>query len=114
MKAPNLKKSRYILAALIKNRSLPKVLFFYLLIVTAVTVLALAHIWSSQAYKKSSIESNKIREEYIGNQKTRVMQQVIGVRDYIYYVRSQTKTKMRNVLQERVNEGYNIAMNIYL
>jgi PAS domain S-box-containing protein len=86
----------------------------YLLIVTALTVLALAHLWSSQAYKKSNIESNKIREEYIGNQKARVMQQVISVRDYIYYVRSQTKVKMRNVLQERVNEAYNIAMNIYL
>ncbi len=77
-------------------------------------MLSLAQIWTSQAFKKSSIESNKIREEYIGNQKARVMQQVIGVRDYIYYIRSHTKTKMRNKLQERVNEGYNIAMNIYL
>jgi len=114
MKAPNPSESRFSLAGIIKNRSLPKVLFLYLLIVTAITVLALAHFWSSQAYKKSSIESDKIREQYIGNQKTRVMQQVIGVKDYVYYMRSQTRPKMRSMLQERVNEGYNIAMNIYL
>jgi PAS domain S-box-containing protein len=114
MKASNLSKSRFTLGGMIKNRSLPRVLFLYLLIVTAITVLALAHLWTSQAYRKSDIESNKIREEYIGNQKARVMQQVIGVRDYIYYVRSQTKAKLRTLLQNRVNEGYNIAMNIYL
>jgi PAS domain S-box-containing protein len=114
MKASKYSKSQFVLARFIKNRSLPKVLFLYLMVVTTLTILALAHLWTSQAYKKSGIESGKIREEYIGSQKARVMQQVIGVRDYIYYVRSQTKVKMRNMLQERVNEGYNIAMNIYL
>jgi PAS domain S-box-containing protein len=114
MKSPNPSKSRFSISGFIKNRSLPKVLFLYLLIVTALTVLSIAHLWTSQAYKKSGIEAEKIREEYIGNQKARVKQQVIGVRDYIYYKRSQAKTKLRNTLQEKVNEGYNIAMNIYL
>jgi PAS domain S-box-containing protein len=114
MKSPNPEKSRFSFAGIIKNRSLPRVLFLYLLIVTAITVLALAHLWSSQAYKKSGLESDKLRDEYIGNQKARVMQQVIGVRDYIYYVRSNARSEMRNILQNRVNEAYNIAMNIYL
>jgi PAS domain S-box-containing protein len=114
MKATHPQKSRYSLAGIIKNRSLPRVLFLYLMIVTTIMLLTLAHLWTSQAYKKSDIESNKIREEYTGTQKARIMQQVISVRDYIYYVRSQTKIKMRHMLQDRVNEGYNIAMNIYL
>jgi PAS domain S-box-containing protein len=100
-------------AILFKNRSLPRILSLYLILVTTISISVLAFFWIFQAFRKSNLESDNLRHEYIENQKSRIAEQVTGVRDYIYYMRRQSLLSTRKMLKERVQEGYNIAMNIY-
>ena len=113
MKNPKKILKRFFLTSFIKNRSLPKILSLYLILVTTLSISVLAFFWIFQASRKSNVESDNLRQEYIENQKARIAQEVIGVRGYIHYMRMKSSKSMRKVLQERVQEGYRIAMNIY-
>jgi PAS domain S-box-containing protein len=114
-KMKNLKQNikRFFSAPLIKYRSLPRILSLYLILVTILSVSVLAFFWIFQASRKSTVESDNLRHEYIENQKARIAQEVISVRGYILYMRSQSEKSIRKNLQERVEDGYKIAMNIY-
>jgi len=113
MKNPKQVINRFVTAILSKNRSLPRILSVYLIVVTTISISFLAFFWIFQASRKSLVESVNLRQEYIENQKARIAQEVNGVRSYIRYMRSQSLISTRKVLQERVQEGYVIAMNIY-
>lgn len=113
MKNPKKILKRFFSAPFIKNRSLPRILSLYLIIVTTLSISVLVFFWIFQASRKSNVESDNLRQEYIENQKARIAQEVIGVRGYIHYMRVKSSKSMRKVLQERVQEGYRIAMSIY-
>lgn len=113
MKNPILTVKHYFSVTLFKNRSLPRILSLYLIVVTTLSISVLAFFWIFQASRKSNVESDNLRQLYIENQKSRIAQEVIGVRGYINYMRAKSSKSMRKVLQERVQEGYRIAMNIY-
>lgn len=104
---------RFIPEILFKNRSLPRILSLYLILVTTLSVSILAFFWIYQASRKSNLESDNLRQEYIENQKTRIAEKVIMVRDYIYFTRKQSSLTARKNLKERVQEASKIAMNIY-
>lgn len=113
MKNPKKILKRFFSAPFIKNRSLPRILSLYLIIVTTLSISVLVFFWIFQASRKSNVESDNLRQEFIENQKARIAQEVIGVRGYIHYMRVKSSKSMRKVLQERVQEGYRIAMSIY-
>ncbi|HEX7410616.1 MAG TPA: cache domain-containing protein, partial [Bacteroidales bacterium] len=113
MKNPKKILKHFFSAPFVKNRSLPRILSLYLILVTTLSISVLAFFWIYQASRKSIVASDNLRQEYIENQKARIAQQVIGVRDYILYLHSQSSITTRKVLQEKVQEGYRIAMNIY-
>lgn len=113
MKYSNQILKRFFSFPFVKNRSLPRILSLYLVLVTTLSVFVLAFFWIFQSSRKSNVESDNLRHVYIENQKARIAQQVKGVRGFITYLHSKSNISMRENLKERVDEGFRVAMNIY-
>ncbi len=65
------------------------------------------------SYRDFNISTDKMRENYIANQKQIIKQEVYRVVDLISYNKSQSEILTKNKIKSRVYEAYSIVQHIY-
>ena len=69
--------------------------------------------WIMNEYDRFKKDEITLREEYIDNQKNLIKQETDKVIDYVEFKKSQAERRLKQIIQSRTNEAYNIALNLY-
>ena len=94
----------------IKFVTLIRVLFFSLFILLVVTGIILQFV----VYQRSFVQNaEKLRTEYVAQQKEIVKREVLRVVETINFHRSLRQQKTREIVRNRVYEAYAVAQNIF-
>ena len=98
-----------------RNRPSLDYTFFLVIVGTIIVAMALVgYIWISQEYKKFNKDSRELKSAYIEAQKLMLKNEVERAVDLIHFSKSQTETRLKQNIKNRVHEAYAIAMNIFL
>ncbi|MFH1983147.1 MAG: cache domain-containing protein [Pseudomonadota bacterium] len=95
------------------KRSISTTFLFNLLLVTVISIGLLGCLWTWQQYVGFGRESTQLREMMLTNYKNLLKTQVQRSVDYIEYRKSLTEARLRDSIQARVAEAYDIAINHY-
>ncbi|MCZ4693904.1 hypothetical protein DWB61_03660 [Ancylomarina euxinus] len=88
----------------------------YLLLFSSLSSLILiivGSIWIYNEYSKFNNESNSLRDRYIEEHKSRLIQNTKKCIDYIEYKENQSEELIRENLKTNVDQAYEIALYIY-
>lgn len=96
-----------------RNKSIIGLFLISMLFISLVSTAVLGYLWISSAFSRFAEDSERLKLEYTDSQKEMVKHEVQRAIDYIALVRSSTDQRLRQVLKERVDEAYSIAVNIY-
>jgi len=86
---------------------------FTILSILIIAILLMGGLWIYTSYSNFHKESKQLKEEYIASQKYLIQNEVDRVINDIEHHRSIMKEKLKENLQEKGYEAYDIAMNIY-
>jgi PAS domain S-box-containing protein len=64
-------------------------------------------------YERFKKEEITLREEYVKTQENIIKNETDKVIDYIEYKKSQAETRLKQIIRNRTNEAYDIAINLY-
>ena len=64
-------------------------------------------------YERFKKEESTLREEYVRTQENIIKNETDKVIDYIEYKKSQAEERLKQVIQNRTQVAYHIAMNLY-
>ncbi len=95
------------------GQSFASAIFFEVAIVIILTVGILGYIWIDKEYETFNQQSEKLRMDYISNQKNIIKNEVNRTVEYIQYMKSKTEEILRKDIRSRTYEAYYTAMNIY-
>ena len=88
----------------------------YLLLFTSLSSLVLiiiGSIWIYNEYAKFNVESNSLREKYIEEHKSMLIQNTKKCTEYIEYRENQLEEHIKEKLKTNVDQAYEIALHIY-
>ena len=89
-------------------------IFLYSMVIPAfVSVCLFGSLWISNEYARFKKEAVTLREEYFDTQKNLIKAETDKVIDYIEYKRSQAEERLKQIIEGRTNEAYDIALNLY-
>ncbi|MBW2427382.1 MAG: cache domain-containing protein, partial [Deltaproteobacteria bacterium] len=69
--------------------------------------------WIINEYERFKKEEITLREEYVKTQENLIKNETEKVIDYIEYKKSQAETRLKQIIRNRTNEAYDIAINLY-
>ncbi len=84
-----------------------------MLFISFISFTVLYLLWIHNEYQSFKQDSAAIKEKFIAEEKEKLKNEVQAVSGYIQYMRNQTEKRLRDSIQERVNEACAVAMNIY-
>ncbi|MFC1881293.1 cache domain-containing protein, partial [Thermodesulfobacteriota bacterium] len=88
--------------------------FLYSMVILAVISVALVgYFWIMNEYERFKKEEATLREEYVTAQKSLIKIEIEQVLDYIEFKISQAETGLKQIISNRTNEAYDIAINLY-
>ena len=76
-------------------------------------IFFIGHNWAAFELRKLNTKYETTNSEYFNYQKDAITYQVNRTLDYVDYIRSLSRNKMKQSLQGRVDVSWKIAMNIY-
>ncbi|MBT8363462.1 MAG: cache domain-containing protein [Deltaproteobacteria bacterium] len=88
--------------------------FLYSMVILAVISVALVgYFWIMNEYERFKQEEVSLREEYVDAQKSLIKNETDEVIDYAEFKISQAETRLKQIIKNRTNEAYDIAINLY-
>ncbi len=88
--------------------------FLYSMVTLAVISVALVgYFWITNEYERFKKEEITLREEYIDAQKSLIKHETDQVIDYVEFKISQAETRLKQIIRNRTQEAYDIAINLY-
>jgi PAS domain S-box-containing protein len=93
--------------------SIKKFLLQHMVFIAVISFVCLYFLWVLNEYAEFKEESASIKENFVASEKERLKTQVQAVLEYVQYMRGQTKKRLEDSIQARVNEACLIAVNIY-
>ncbi|CAB1056839.1 multi-sensor hybrid histidine kinase [Olavius sp. associated proteobacterium Delta 1] len=88
-------------------------LLYSMVILATVSVALVGSFWIMNEYDRFKKEEVTLREEYVDTQKNLIQQETDKVIDYVKYKKSQAETRLKQIIMNRTNEAYDIAINLY-
>ena len=98
------------------QRNKPKLsrrIIINLLLTTLLSIGLLGFFWIQSEYSNFQTESNSMRARYLSSYKDFLKTEVGTVLSYIEYQRTRVEPRLRQSIQDRVNEAHAIALNIF-
>jgi PAS domain S-box-containing protein len=95
------------------RRSLIKTFLFSMVLIMFVTIFSVGYFWISYEYLMVAQEADKMRKEYIEDQKAMIRHEVERTINYIEHRKSRTEERLKESLKEMVSAAHSIATNIY-
>ncbi len=90
-----------------------KTFLYSMVILTIISVSLVGYFWIVNEYERFKKEEVTLREEYVKTQKDLIQNETDKVIDYIEYKKSQAETRLKQIIRNRTNEAYDIAINLY-
>ena len=88
--------------------------FLYSMVILAFISVGLAgYSRIVNEYERFKKEEVTLREEYVKTQENIIKNETEKVIDYIEYKKSQAETRLKQIIRNRTNEAYDIAINLY-
>jgi PAS domain S-box-containing protein len=88
--------------------------FLYSMVLLAVlSVILVGFFWIYNEYDRFKHEEIALREEYFDNQKSLIKHETDQVINYVEFKVSQAEARLKQIIRNRTNEAYNIAINLY-
>jgi hypothetical protein len=88
--------------------------FLYSMVILAlISVGLVGYFWIINEYTRFKKEEATLREEYVKTQENLIKNETEKVIDYIEYMKSQAETRLKQIIRNRTNEAYDIAINLY-
>ena len=88
--------------------------FLYSMVILAVISVALVgYFWIRNEYERFKKEEATLREEYVDAQESLIKHETDQVIDYVEFKISQAETRLKQIIRNRTNEAYDIAINLY-
>ena len=88
--------------------------FLYSMVILAVISVALVgYFWIMNGYKRFKKEELTLRQEYVAAQERLIKHETEQVLDYVEFKISQAETRLQQIIRNRTNEAYDIAINLY-
>ncbi len=91
-------------------KKLTKISGIFLILGVAISIVAIDVVSS---YRDFNFHSEKLRSDFINNQKKIIKQEVLRVAEVISHEKAQSEKLIKNTLKLRVYEAWNIAQHIY-
>jgi len=88
-------------------------MFFFMFFLSAISVGIIGMLWVVHEYDRFKKESEKLRIEYIEEQKHLIKSEVIRAVDFINISINQTEIQLKKSIKSRVYEAFEIADNLY-
>jgi two-component system cell cycle sensor histidine kinase/response regulator CckA len=95
------------------KRSVVRILLLNMMLISVVATAMMGAFWIQHVYSNFKINAQKMKEEYILDQKNQIRKETERVLDYVEYTRSRIFEVMKGLLRERVLEAHTIATSIY-
>ncbi len=96
-----------------KNASITRAVFVYMIFITLLSNILLGFVFGLHSYYTFIRETEGNRDKYIETEKFNIKEEVERIFEYIQYKKSQTESKLRKSIQEKVYMAHDIAKNIY-
>jgi PAS domain S-box-containing protein len=78
-----------------------------------ISVALVGYFWIMNEYERFKKEEITLREEYIDAQKSLIKHETDQVIDYVEFKISQAETRLKQIIRNRTQEAYDIAINLY-
>ncbi|NOX35624.1 MAG: PAS domain S-box protein [Deltaproteobacteria bacterium] len=98
---------------IINPRSLSGTGFLSILITILIIAPTIGSFWVFSEYNQKKEELVKIKEQYTRFYKTRLLNDINNVINFIDYKKSNTETRVKTLVKERVHHAYSLASHIY-
>ena len=95
------------------NNSLVKTIFIGMISIAVISILLLGILMIHNDYSNFNGVSKELRDEFMESQKAIIKNEVDKAVDYIEYMKSRNKEGLKDNLKSKVDQAYDIAMNIY-
>jgi len=95
------------------KRSITETFLYSMVILAVVSVTLVGYFWISNGYDRVKKEETTLREEYVAAQKSLIKHETEQVLDYVEFKISQAETRLQQIIRNRTNEAYDIAINLY-
>ncbi len=92
---------------------LTKTFLFSMVILTFISVGLVGYFWITNEYERFKNEQITLKEQYFAAQKNLIKNETDQVLDYIEFKISQAETRLKQIIRNRTNEAYDIAINLY-
>ena len=96
-----------------KKYNLSKIFLNSMLLLTVVSIVSIACLWTWQEYSIFHQESENLQERMLDSYKNLLRTQVQKAVDYIEYSKSLTEEQLQISLRERVYESHTMASHLY-
>ncbi|MGD1972558.1 MAG: cache domain-containing protein [Desulfobacterales bacterium] len=90
-----------------------KTFLYSMVILALISVGLVGYFWIINEYTRFKKEEATLREEYVKTQENIIKNETEKVIDYIEYMKSQAETRLKQIIRNRTNEAYDIAINLY-
>jgi PAS domain S-box-containing protein len=84
-----------------------------MVILTVISVTLVGSFWIFNEYDRFKNEEKTLRQEYFDTQKSLIKHETGQVINYIDFKISQAETRLKQIIRNRTNEAYNVALNLY-
>jgi signal transduction histidine kinase len=93
--------------------TLIRIIFLSMMAIAVVSILLLGTLMVHYEYVNFNRDSNRLRDEFINEQRSTIKNEVNKAADYIAYMKSKQKEGLKDSLKSKADQAYDIAMNIY-
>lgn len=97
----------------LKKFRLTTIVLYSMLIVTSISIAIVGYLWIDQRTNQFKLESQKLRDDFIKEQKKVIKEEVEKAINYVDFMKSNTNSRLRQTIKNRVYEAYDIALNLY-
>ncbi|MCP3874098.1 MAG: PAS domain S-box protein [Desulfobacteraceae bacterium] len=98
---------------IINPRSLSGTGFLSVLITILIIAPTIGSFWIFSEYNQKKNELGKTKEQYTNFSKTKLINDINNVINFIDYKKSNTETRVKAIVKERVQHAYSLASHIY-
>jgi len=96
-----------------KTHKITSVFFYGTLAIVSLVVIIACYLWVSSEYRNYSKETENLREEYLKREKALVKHETEQAVNYINFIRTKTRSELREMLKQRVYEAHDMASHIF-
>ena len=93
--------------------AITKVFLYSMVVLAVISVGLVGYFWIKNEYVRFKKEEIALRQEYLDAQKSLIKLETDKVIDYIEYKKSQAEARLKQIIRNRTNEAYEIALNLY-